>query len=198
MHLTQHFAKSEQFSTCSSSGKKKENHVFNREENGYPHLCHCARFNENNKKCHQNNGEKIRLTHAWVLLQWKNHRIIGWKRPLSPTITPTPPCLLNHVLKCHIYTFFEHLQGWWLRRFPGQPVPMPDQDSNESSLLLKAGARVIRLLSEWHIAVCTASSLCLIAKQSEIHTGFCLVRFCEGLHNGSSLQNVFLCSVVTT
>jgi len=46
----------------------------------------------------------------------QNHRIIGWKRPLrssSPTIDPTPPCLLNHTLKCHIYTFFEHLQGWW-------------------------------------------------------------------------------------
>ena len=31
------------------------------------------------------------------------HRIIGWKRPLrssSSTVTPTPPCLLNHVPKC--------------------------------------------------------------------------------------------------
>ncbi|KAK4810503.1 hypothetical protein QYF61_004283 [Mycteria americana] len=30
-----------------------------------------------------------------------------WKRPLrssSPTVNPTPPCLLNHVLKRHIYT----------------------------------------------------------------------------------------------
>ncbi|KAK4827488.1 hypothetical protein QYF61_018788 [Mycteria americana] len=38
-----------------------------------------------------------------------------WKRPLgssSPTINPTPPCLLNHVPKCHIYMFFELLQGW--------------------------------------------------------------------------------------
>jgi len=45
----------------------------------------------------------------------QNHRIIGWKRPLKsscPTITLTPPCLLNHVMKCHICTFFEHLQGW--------------------------------------------------------------------------------------
>ena len=39
---------------------------------------------------------------------------------------PTPPCLLNHIPKCHIYTFFEHLQGWWLHHCPGQPVPMPD------------------------------------------------------------------------
>ena len=22
-----------------------------------------------------------------------------------------------------IYTFFEHLQGWWLHRFPGHPMP---------------------------------------------------------------------------
>jgi len=47
--------------------------------------------------------------------QSQNHRIIGWKRALrssSPTIHPTPPCLLNHIPKCHIYTFFEHLQEW--------------------------------------------------------------------------------------
>ena len=58
-----------------------------------------------------------------------HHRIIGWKRPLrwsSPTIHPTPPCLLNHIPNCHIYTFFEHLQGWGLHHIPGQPVPMSD------------------------------------------------------------------------
>ena len=51
----------------------------------------------------------------WRVAFLLNHRIIGWKRPLrssSPTIHPAPPCLLNHVLKCHIYTFLEHLQGW--------------------------------------------------------------------------------------
>jgi len=40
-----------------------------------------------------------------------NHRIIGWKRPprsSSPTSNPTPPYLLYHILKCHIYTSFEH------------------------------------------------------------------------------------------
>ena len=34
-----------------------------------------------------------------------NHRITDWKRPRrssSPTIHPTPPFLLNHILKCHI------------------------------------------------------------------------------------------------
>ena len=59
----------------------------------------------------------------------QNHRVIGCKRPLrssSPTTQPTPLFLLNHVLKCHIYTFFKHLQGWGLHHLPGQPVPMPD------------------------------------------------------------------------
>jgi len=38
----------------------------------------------------------------------KNHRVTGCKRPprsSSPTIRPTPPFLLNHILKCHIYIF---------------------------------------------------------------------------------------------
>jgi len=64
-----------------------------------------------------------------------NHRIIGWKRPLrssSPTIHPTPPCLLNHVPKCHIYTFFEHLQGWGLHHCTGQPGPMPEHSFSEA------------------------------------------------------------------
>ena len=58
-----------------------------------------------------------------------NHGIIGWKRPLkssSPTVNPTPPCLLNHVPKCHIYTVFEHLRGWGFHHLPGQPVAMSD------------------------------------------------------------------------
>ena len=63
-------------------------------------------------------------------IELKNHRIIGWKRPLrssSPAVTPTPPCLLNHVSKCHIYTVFEPLQGWsGLHHCPGQPGPTPD------------------------------------------------------------------------
>ena len=60
--------------------------------------------------------------------------IIGWKRPLrssSPTISPTPPYLLNHILKCHIYMFFKHLQRWWLHHLPGQPVPMPHHSSRK-------------------------------------------------------------------
>ena len=48
-----------------------------------------------------------------LTIESQNRRIIGWERPLSsssPTIHPTPPCLLNHVLKCHIYTVFKILQ----------------------------------------------------------------------------------------
>jgi len=51
---------------------------------------------------------------SWNLSLWNssllNHRIIGWKRLLrssSPTIHPTPPFLLNHILRCHIYTFLH-------------------------------------------------------------------------------------------
>jgi len=39
------------------------------------------------------------LTHAG------NHRIVGWKRPLrssSPTVNPTPPCLLHHIPKDYL------------------------------------------------------------------------------------------------
>ena len=53
----------------------------------------------------------------------------GWKRPLgssSPTVNPSPPCVLNHVMKSRVYMFFESLQGWWFRHLPGQPVPMSD------------------------------------------------------------------------
>jgi len=58
-----------------------------------------------------------------------NHRIIAWKRRLrssTPTFNPTPPCLLNQIPKCRIYTSFEHLQGWGLHHFPGKPVSMSD------------------------------------------------------------------------
>ena len=40
-----------------------------------------------------------------------NHRFIGWKRPLrssSPTVTPKPPCLLNHIPKVpHLHIFLN-------------------------------------------------------------------------------------------
>ena len=65
-------------------------------------------------------------THVYIKL---DHRIIGWKRPLrssGPTIHPTPPCLLNHVPNCHIYTFSKHFQGWGLHHLPRMPIPMSD------------------------------------------------------------------------
>ena len=42
---------------------------------------------------------------------------------------PNTPCLL--IPKCHIYTFFKHLQGSWLHHFPGQPVPVLDNPISE-------------------------------------------------------------------
>ena len=66
---------------------------------------------------------------GWVLLGCR-FRLLWYKRmtlrlesPLrspGPTITPTPPCLLNHVPKGHIQTVFEPLQGWGLPHCPGQ------------------------------------------------------------------------------
>jgi len=61
----------------------------------------------------------------WII-ESQNHRLKWPLRSLSPTICPTTPCLLNHILKCHIYTFFKHLQQWGLNHIPGQPVPMSD------------------------------------------------------------------------
>ena len=62
----------------------------------------------------------------------------GWKRLLrssSSTVNPTPPCLLNHAPKCHVYTFFEHFQGWWLHHFAEQPVPMLDHSFSKEFFL---------------------------------------------------------------
>ena len=81
------------------------------------------------KSCCLREGRGYVFQSKYMEIICQSHRIIGWKRPLRssrPTIHPTPPCLLNHVPKCHIYTFFGHLQGWWLHHFPGQPVPVPD------------------------------------------------------------------------
>lgn len=55
-----------------------------------------------------------------------NHSHYGWKSPLRsarPTISPAPSpwSPLNHVPTCHLHTFFEPSQGWWLQQCPGQP-----------------------------------------------------------------------------
>ena len=73
-----------------------------------------------------------------IIRSW-NHA--GWKRPLrssSLTITPTPPCLLNHVLKCHIHTFSEPLQGWGLHHFPGSLVQCSITVSVKKSFLISS------------------------------------------------------------
>jgi len=38
---------------------------------------------------------------------------------------------ITTIPKCHLYTFFEPLQGWGLPHCPGQPVPMPDHSFSE-------------------------------------------------------------------
>jgi len=59
----------------------------------------------------------------------ENHRIIevGKDLKIMKSVNPTPPRLLNHVLKCHTYTLFEPLQGWGLHHLLGQPGPMSDR-----------------------------------------------------------------------
>ena len=55
----------------------------------------------------------LKTPYRGVIIESQKHQ--GWKRPLissRPTVNPSPPCLLNHVLKCHIYMVFEHPQGW--------------------------------------------------------------------------------------
>jgi len=84
----------------------------------------------------------------------------GWKRPLrssSPTITPTPPWLLNHVLKCHIYMIFEHLHGWGLHHFPGQPV----MNAVCKCHPMAEGKRLVpRKFSSWKSLVLLSQFLC--------------------------------------
>ena len=53
--------------------------------------------------------------------------------PSSPTVTSTPPWLLNHVPKCHIHPVFEPLQGWGLHHCPGQPGPVPDHSRSKET-----------------------------------------------------------------
>lgn len=58
-----------------------------------------------------------------VNIQRWNHRILEKTFNTSnPTINPYSP--QNHVLKCYIHMFFEHLQRWRLYHCPGQSVPM--------------------------------------------------------------------------
>jgi len=44
-------------------------------------------------------------SHAEVI-ESQNHRLEKTSKIIK-SVTPTPPCLLNHILKCHIYTFLN-------------------------------------------------------------------------------------------
>jgi len=63
-----------------------------------------------------------------TLVHTKNHRIIkvgkGHWDHLVQSSTCHQYCPLNHVPKCHVYTFLDHIQGWWLYHLTGQPVPV--------------------------------------------------------------------------
>jgi len=55
----------------------------------------------------------------------KTSKIIkSYHQPI--TTRPARPCP-----KCHVYMFFEPLQGWGLHHLPGQPGPRPDHSFNK-------------------------------------------------------------------
>jgi len=78
--------------------------------------------------CHEKDAKSCRRQPAGKhrIIDSRNHE--GWKRSLrtsGPAITPSPPCLLNHVPKCHVYTFFGHPYAYLLQhrcRTPNQKM----------------------------------------------------------------------------
>ena len=70
---------------------------------------------------------ELNLIESLNHVSW-NKSLRSWGPKVNLTL-PSPP--LNHVPKSHIHTFFKYLQGWWLNRFPGQPVPMLDNRFSE-------------------------------------------------------------------
>lgn len=96
------------------------------------------------------------------ILEPKNHGIAkAGKRHLrspSPITNPaqTPFSPLNHVLKCHSHMLFEHFQGWWLHRFPRQPVAMlgnPFHEENFHDIWSKPSLVQLEAISS-HPATC--------------------------------------------
>lgn len=76
---------------------------------------------------------------------------------------PSPP--LKHVPKCHIYTRFKYLQGWWLNPFPRQPVPMLDLPyGGEIFFKIQSKTPLVQLeaISSCHIA-------CLLGEETNPH-----------------------------
>ena len=76
---------------------------------GHHHLCSpvCVCSSTQNHR----SVESLRLEKTTKIIQF-NHQPI--------TILTN-----NHVPQCHIYMVLECLQGQWLHRLPGQPVPLP-------------------------------------------------------------------------
>lgn len=54
---------------------------------------------------------------------------------IKSSLWPDTITLTNCTVKCHIYSFSELLQGWWLHHFSGEPLPMLNhcQWNNSSS-----------------------------------------------------------------
>lgn len=63
----------------------------------------------------------------------KHLRIIeSWrlKRSFSPAFDWIRPYQLNHsmsIRQCHVQSFPEHFQAWWLHNLPGQSIPILNQ-----------------------------------------------------------------------
>jgi len=93
---------------------------------------------------------------------------------------PITTCLLNRIPVCHIYTFFEHLQGWWLHHFPGQPnltpdhsfskVIFPDIQSKPSLMQLEAisSRPIAGYLGEETDTCLTTTSFHLVAESNKV------------------------------
>jgi len=96
-------------------------------------------------------------------------RLEKTSRSPSPTVTPTPPCLLNHVPKRHIYTFFEPLQGRRLHHCPGQPVSVfHNSFSKEIFPNIQPKPPLTQLLTDASLlATYTRSFRCVTSKSCE-------------------------------
>ena len=76
-----------------------------------------------------NRKDSSEVVLLWVstcrIIESQNHMLEKTSKIFKSNCHTNTTMLLNHVPKGHIYMLFEHLQGWWLNHFSGQPVPMP-------------------------------------------------------------------------
>lgn len=92
-------------------------------------------------------------TYQWIT---QSFRLKKTSRSSSPIFDSSPLCQPDHVTKCHIYSFLEHFQVWYIHYCPGQSVPMfnnPLQEENLMSILNLPWCS-LRLLSFCPIAGC--------------------------------------------